>query len=156
MSYTSLRRHSIRSTVETFCDIFCRWSSAVTGRFATQYGSLPGHADLEAFDQERQAAWKYAGYPGLCKWLVWQEKELTVRRFEELNTRVILKKQDDLVQVERELNRMDRFTRNLPNDRGSCGSLRLDECTPRGELLDKAAILLQDYSKPILRPSRPD
>ena len=146
MPNSSLLLCRFRETVESLRSALER-SASVAKKRVREHAFPGAAADLEACNQEHRAAWKHVGYPGLCEWFVSSDRDLTLRRFEELNVRVILKIQDDIVQRERELKHMDAFTRGLPDDRGSCGSLRLDADTPRGYLLDEIAKLLADYSQ---------
>ncbi|KXT09202.1 hypothetical protein AC579_3515 [Pseudocercospora musae] len=111
------------------------------------YQDDPGHSeapDLEAEGSRHLAAWKFVGYPGLSKWLAASADGPLLRKFADLNVRVLLKKQNKIVEYERELKSMDDFA--MSTDQGGCGSLRLDEGTPRGELLDEIDDLLRDYN----------
>ncbi|KXS95086.1 hypothetical protein AC578_9589 [Pseudocercospora eumusae] len=97
-------------------------------------------------DREHVAAWKFVGYPGLSKWLVQSPGRLTLRRFQELQARVLLKQQNEIAIRERELKHMDDWTMDQPSHKGGCGSLRLDEGTVRDELLTEIGDLLRDYN----------
>lgn len=51
--------------------------------------------------------WKYTGYRAFCEWSASDNDLLVVRRFSALNTRVVLKMQDEIVQLEDELAGID-------------------------------------------------
>lgn len=97
--------------------------------------------------EERTMAWKYVGYPGFSRFISSSDDLLALRRFKEVNVRVLLRLQDDIVQLERELTREDDYTKSLPGQRGNCASLRLDAGSPRENTLTQLQHHLKDYSK---------
>ena len=109
------------------------------------------NVDLEAI-----AAWKYVGYPGFSKFMASSNDCFALRKFGDLNVRVLLKLQNEIVRKERELRQMDQFTMDLPDTQGGCGSFRLDANTPRERLLDEIASLLEDYSLSVRDNFRPN
>lgn len=70
-----------------------------------------------------------------------------LRRFTSLNVRVLLKLQNNVVELERRLDEMDNFSMNLPPHEGGCASFRLDANSPREELLDEIEAALEKYSQ---------
>ena len=61
----------------------------------------PSTTDIEA------QPWKYLGYRAFCEWSASDNELFVLRRFTALNTRVILKMQDEIVQLEEELAEID-------------------------------------------------
>lgn len=96
---------------------------------------------------ERRAAWKYVGYPGFSRFMASSNDCFALRKFTGLNVRVLLKLQNNVVELERRLDEMDDFTKNLPPDEGGCASFRLDADSPREELLEEIDVALAKYSK---------
>lgn len=96
---------------------------------------------------ERTLAWKHVGYPGFCKLLGSSNELLALRFFKDVNVRVLLRLQNDIVGLERVLKQQDDYTKALPNDQGSCASLRLDAGSPREATLTQLQHRLKDYSK---------
>jgi hypothetical protein len=98
-------------------------------------------------DVEKTTAWKYAGYPAFSRFLASSKDCFAIRRFAALNVRALLKLQNDIVELERELHEMDEYTKSLPISKGGCNSFRLDADTPREELLEDIASRLHEYSR---------
>ena len=98
-------------------------------------------------DLERRAAWKYVGYPGFSRFMASSNDCFALRKFTSLNVRVLLRLQNNVVELERRLDEMDNFTKNLPPDQGGCASFRLDADSPREELLEEIDVALAKYSK---------
>lgn len=96
---------------------------------------------------EQTLAWKHVGYPGFCKLMGSSDELLALRFFRDLNVRVLLRLQNDIVRLERVLKQQDDYTKGLPVDQGSCASLRLDAGSPREETLTQLQHRLKDYSK---------
>ena len=69
-----------------------------------------------------------------------------IRGFSALNIRVLLGCQDQIVQLEASLEKLDRHGMELPHDRGGCHSVREDEGTARGELMSELEAQLTRYS----------
>ncbi|KAK3112688.1 hypothetical protein LTR53_010769 [Teratosphaeriaceae sp. CCFEE 6253] len=97
-------------------------------------------------ERDRTAAWKYVGYPGFSRFMASSNDCLALRKFSSLNVRVFLKLQNNIADLERQLDKMDDFTKTLPIGQGGCGSFRLDTGTPREALLEKIAAALEDYN----------
>jgi hypothetical protein len=98
-------------------------------------------------DFERRAAWKYVGYPGFSRFMASSNDCLALRKFTSLNVRVLLKLQNNVVELERRLDEMDNFTMDLPHNEGGCASFRLDVNSPREELLGEIDAALEKYSQ---------
>lgn len=96
---------------------------------------------------QRTLAWKHVGYPGSCKLMGSSDELLALRFFKNVNVRVLLRLQNDIVRLERALKQQDDYTKGLPIDQGSCASLRLDAGSPREETLTQLQHRLKDYSK---------
>jgi hypothetical protein len=108
---------------------------------AYQEKSRGGDADFE-----RRAAWKYVGYPGFSRFMASSNDCLALRKFTGLNVRVLLKLQNTVVELERQLDEMDNFTMDLPPGEGGCASFRLDANSPREKLIDEIDAALDKYS----------
>jgi hypothetical protein len=59
--------------------------------------------------------WKYEGYPGFAKWMASSDDFFVLRRFGQMNTRVLLLMQDRIKRKEEELFNIDERTRNGPD-----------------------------------------
>ena len=97
-------------------------------------------------DFERKAAWKYVGYPGFSRFMASSNDCFALRKFTGLNVRVLLKLQNNVVELERRLDEMDNFSMNLPPGEGGCASFRLDADSPREKLLEEIDAALDKYS----------
>ena len=86
--------------------------------------------------QARRSPWKYEGYRLYSKWVASENTFFIVRRFGALNTRIILALQDEIVQLEHRLNRMDEENsrKQLPDDTNN-GSFRYDLFDERRDLV---------------------
>lgn len=97
-------------------------------------------------DLEKTMAWKFAGYPAFSRFMAYSKDCFTARRFAELNIRSLLKLQNNIVELERELKSMDEYTQKLPDAQGGSGSFRLDADSPRQELLDDIGVQVHEYN----------
>jgi hypothetical protein len=111
----------------------------------------PEERNMETVDEEykRKRAWKYAGYPEFSKWMSSSNDFFLLRRFDRLNTRVLLLLQDRIVRKEEELDALDAQSRELPDDEARNDSLRYDTDSARERVLDNLSYLLKQYSKPL-------
>jgi len=89
--------------------------------------------------------WKYIGYKAFSEWSASDNDFFVIRRFGALNTRVILKWQDDIRQLEEELAKIDEENREVNEDLVNNGSFRRDK-KGRNELLKKCFDRLKEYS----------
>jgi hypothetical protein len=93
--------------------------------------------------ERKNSPWKYEGYRVFSKWIASDEAFFIVRQFGSLNARVILSMQDELVQLEEELDTLDKkVSRKGDPDTIHNGSFRLDGYRRRkvlltGEITDK-------------------
>lgn len=118
--------------------------------------ALPAYPEQEPIpypdwdpDDAKQMPWKYIGYRVFSKWMASDQAFCIVRRFGDLNMRVMLALQDEIVELEDKLRVLDqRESRNWMPDGVENGSFRNDTCGERkilvtGDLLTK----LDRYSK---------
>lgn len=89
-------------------------------------------------NEARGARWKYEGYRLYSKWVASEKTFFIVRRFGALNTRIILALQDEIVQLEQDLNRLDEENsrKSLADDTNN-GSFRYDQLDERRKLVQK-------------------
>ncbi|KAL5334669.1 hypothetical protein BJX70DRAFT_350980 [Aspergillus crustosus] len=94
-----------------------------------------------------QKPWKYIGYHGYATFLASDSDFCNFRRFERLNTRVILALQDDLSQLEESLDETDRSwsARDAPDVNN--GSFRQDPQQVRVDLIWEAQQKLEEYNR---------
>lgn len=85
----------------------------------------------------KQSPWKYDGYRLFSKWLASEKTFFIVRQFGALNTRIILALQDEIVQLEQRLNRIDEEVsrKDLPDSTNN-GSFRYDRSDERRYLVE--------------------
>jgi hypothetical protein len=107
--------------------------------------SIPS-ALLPSPDEIKCAAWKYAGYKRFSRFVGFSPNFFMARQFRTLNARVILAMQDELVELEEELNKLDDelSTRNALDIHN--GSFRLETERPRHELIWDLQKRLKIYS----------
>jgi hypothetical protein len=117
----------------------------------------PTHQVIDLNDKKKEEMQaKYVGYPGLATWMASSPDFFILRRFDYLNTRILLTLQDRIVEKEEQLKLLDlnKVWEKIPNDaddllhsRSMNGSVRqfLDEETR--QLLDEIKDLLKEYSE---------
>lgn len=93
-----------------------------------------------------------AGYPQFSRWVASDKAWLITRRFSTLNARVILLLQDNIVELEGQLNKLDEAysrPKEVMQDADNThnGSFRLDRESRRTVILDNLTIALSKYSK---------
>ncbi|KAL4883560.1 hypothetical protein BJY04DRAFT_216383 [Aspergillus karnatakaensis] len=81
---------------------------------------------------------KYIGYPELTKWLAIEGNGFMFRRFDRLAVRAILKLQDELVEIEKQIDAIDEERTKPESGDVDNGTLRGDPHQERKELLQKA------------------
>lgn len=121
-------RNSIHPTMDT---------RAVSEEFTAQSAPAPSTA----------CHWRDEGYPGLSRWMSSADDFLVLRRFGQLNIRVILRMQDRIVRKENELAELDEFSRGQRGRLPGCSSLRLEPLPQCEMVLDELRCLLKEYSK---------
>lgn len=93
-----------------------------------------------------------AGYAQFSRWVASDKAWLITRRFGTINARIILLLQDNIVQLEDELNRLDekysQSHRVMGDDNmAHNGSFRLESFSDRADVLDKLVTAVSKYSK---------
>ena len=91
--------------------------------------------------------WRDEGYPGFSKWMSSADDFFVLRRFGQLNIRIILLMQDRIVRKEDELAHLDQFSRGQRDRLADCSSLRSEPLPQREAILDELRCLLKEYSK---------
>jgi hypothetical protein len=89
--------------------------------------------------------WKYYGYKAFSEWSASDNDFFAIRRFGALNTRVILKWQDDICQLEEKLAKIDKENSQVDENLVNNGSFRKDK-KGRNELLAESFTKLKEYS----------
>ena len=105
---------------------------------------------------DRRQAWKYEGYPALSNWMKSSNDFFVLRRFGELNARVLLTLQGRIAAKEKELHELDkalRETTSYVDDKASIAMVRNDSVlhdsqypNGRAQLIDSIKELLKEYS----------
>ena len=95
------------------------------------------------------APWKYTGYRIFSRWMATDNAFLIVRRFGNLNARVALSMQDEIVQLEEQLNLIDEAVCGKELDwRMNNGSFREDPISARRDLIrNELPKKLAEYSE---------
>jgi hypothetical protein len=103
-------------------------------------------AFLPSQDEIKCAAWKYAGYKRFSRFVGFSPNFFMARQFRTVNARIILAMQDELVELEEELNKLDDelSTTNALDIHN--GSFRLETERPRHELIWDLQKRLKIYS----------
>ncbi len=92
------------------------------------------------------AYWKDEGYPGFSRWMASSDDFLVLRRFGQLNVRVLLLMQDRIVRKEEELANIDAYGK-LSADKADSSSLRSEPLPEREIILDELKAMLHEYSR---------
>ncbi|GJN72575.1 hypothetical protein PLIIFM63780_006637 [Purpureocillium lilacinum] len=95
------------------------------------------------------AYWKDEGYPGFSRWMASSDDFLVLRRFGQLNVRVLLLMQDRIVRKEEELANIDAYGK-LSADKADSSSLRSEPLPEREIILDELKAMLHEYNEYIL------
>lgn len=98
---------------------------------------VTGNSPSTLSDEEKRATWRNIGYPGFSKWMVTSDDFMIFRRFQQLNIRVILKLQQDIIAREQELLLLDDAARKRPitDAHARSDSLQYDPCRERTKLM---------------------
>ncbi|KAJ3539468.1 hypothetical protein NM208_g5477 [Fusarium decemcellulare] len=110
-------------------------SSSITQQ-ASPSQSLPSDRDEAppSTHEIQQKPWKFIGYKGYSTFLASEDDFFILRRFDELNRRVALARQDEIMQLEEELTELDEtYSKRDMQD--------FDNGTLRGDLEDRKALL---------------
>lgn len=94
--------------------------------------------------------WKSLGYPELTRWMASSNDFVVVRKFTPLAVRALLLLQDDIARLERDISRMDEFSKSQPPGKGGTGSFRIDReeakhGSPREATTREAVEKLKEY-----------
>lgn len=121
-----------------------------------QQTSAPQGNQLVSDDVKKNHAYKYIGYPEYCRFMSSDNDFFLIRRFGELNARVLLRQQFEITRLETELHGLDRKCAHDPDDDERNHSFAWDEDSPkyghaRLVILDQLKPLLRDYSKCLRR-----
>ena len=108
--------------------------------------SIPPSNTIQVED-EALKPWKYEGYPGFARWMASSDDFFVLRRFGQMNTRVLLLMQDRITRKEEELLNLDKLARSGPDIDGVSNSLRHDPQEEREMILDELKDQLKEYSK---------
>ena len=90
--------------------------------------------------------WKFYGYKAFSAWSASDNDFFAIRRFGALNTRVILKWQDDICRLEEKLAKIDDENSQVDGIRVNNGSFRKD-IKGRNEILENCFTKLKQYSR---------
>jgi hypothetical protein len=101
-------------------------------------------------DEIQTKPWKYIGYKGFSQWMGSDIDFFVIRRFDNLNARVILAMQWELTDLEYQINALDDKYSLRSSPDANNGTLRWD-CPERTKLLWDIQKKLKEYS----RMSRP-
>ncbi|KAH0545395.1 hypothetical protein FGG08_000536 [Glutinoglossum americanum] len=111
--------------------------------------SLPNaaHRPTKISQEEvEKKPWKYLGYQAFSQWAASDNDFFVIRRFGALNTRVILKWQDDIAKLEDELQSLDDDARRIDGPHLNNGSFRHEPIPRRSEILHESHRKLKEYS----------
>ncbi|OAQ59435.1 hypothetical protein VFPPC_10493 [Pochonia chlamydosporia 170] len=97
--------------------------------------------------EQCESHWRYEGYPGFSKWMASSGDFLILRRFSQLNIRVLLLMQHQIVMLSEELEQIDHEGQQYSDARGDCSSLQHEPLPHRLEILDQLKILLKEYNE---------
>lgn len=116
-----------------------------------EYSTMPSHSytnDWEPSEEEAlKKPWKYIGYQSFSKFVASDNDFFILRRFSALTARVLLGLQDQLSQLEKKLEALEKRLRqeNVPDTHN--GSFRNEGQSERKELVLNAQSLLVTYSQ---------
>ena len=101
-------------------------------------------------NERKEQGWRYYGYPAFATWTASSKDSFVIRRFSKLNSRIILRLQDEICQLEEILDNIDnhciaRFEQ-IDN-----GTFRDDKINDRRQVLDQLTLKLKFYSKFVAR-----
>jgi len=102
--------------------------------------------------------WKSVGYRGLSSWMASDPDFFLLRRFDRLNTRILLHMQDEIAQEEEKLEKIDKEREEQPLtgdefqdfENGYNGSFRDDPSDDRKELIEKLKPRLKAYNESVI------
>jgi hypothetical protein len=101
----------------------------------------------------KRKPWKHIGYREAAKWMSLDRDFFVLRRFSELNARLILSREVRIAELERQLEEVD-DPEKQPIDIHN-GTILRDPNMRRVEILETLWPMMKDYSKNIALPSPP-
>lgn len=107
-------------------------------------------------DDRVQRPWMYVGYRDFCKFVNSDDDFAIFRKFGELNTRVLLTLQDELVELEGQLEEAEQFMRTKPTPDGADrhnGTFRGETCVSRFLIVNEIDKKLRAYNELVLQHS---
>jgi hypothetical protein len=102
-------------------------------------------------NQKKTEPERYVGYPGLVSHMT-ETQNLIFRRFDEIHVRLLLYVQDQIVQLETQLRKLD--DQNIAEKGMHNGTFREDVDRVRVEIMERLRILVGEYDTMILAFSR--
>lgn len=121
---------------------------------ANTYTSSAQHADSSSIDpsllsrdEKRARGWKFQGYPLFSKWMASSNDFCVVRRFTQLGARVLLRLQDEIVELESRLEGLDAASMKDPSTYGRVNSFRFDkeQELERDSCMEELTTKLKEY-----------
>ncbi|KAI9867436.1 MAG: hypothetical protein M1813_008994 [Trichoglossum hirsutum] len=97
-------------------------------------------------EEVEKKPWKYIGYHIFTQWAASDDDFFVVRRFGALNTRVILKWQDDITRLEEELETLEKENSRVGGPAVNNGSFRHDAVPRRRQILMECYTKLKEYN----------
>ena len=100
-------------------------------------------------DEIQRNNWKYVGYRGASQWMSSDNDFLVARRFATLNTRVLLTKQAQIYELNRQLDELEKPWHDIHSAKAyhiDNSTVVGDHCSERGRILDDLWKALKDYS----------
>jgi hypothetical protein len=102
---------------------------------------------------KRNKAWKYYGYQNFCKFMASDNDFFLLRRFGDLNARILLKMQFEISRLERRLQELENNIMESLDDKQRNDSFHWDERSQSGPMFERKRLLdilqprLKDYSE---------
>jgi hypothetical protein len=119
----------------------------LTSQQPRSYSVSQSDATRSSQDEVYKKPWKYIGYKSFSEWAASDNDFFVVRRFSALNSRVILKLQDDISILEEQLEELEADNRRSDGPAVNNGSFRHETIEKRRELLEDIKNKLKEYSE---------
>lgn len=116
----------------------------MSSRQDVEMASLPDSS--RGIPAGRPKPWRDEGYPAFSSWMVSSEDFLVLRRFDQVNTRILLLMQDRIARLEDDLLKIDATARQSPDELADSSSLRDDPQTERLIVLERLTSEVKAYS----------
>ena len=115
---------------------------------------MPPMPSMPISDEIRKNNCMYVGYRGASQWMSSDNDFFVARRFATLNTRVLLTKQAQIYELNRQLDKLEKPWHDIHSAKAyniDNSAVVGDHCSERGRILDRLWKALKDYStKPSL------